>query len=208
MILHGYFRSSASWRLRIALAFKGLAHKTVSHHLLRGEQNAPAYRRINPQGLVPSLVLDSGDVLTQSLAIIEYLEEVVPEPPLLPVDSLERARVRAAALVIACDVHPLQNRKVLERVRRLGGDEAVQEWGRQAIEPGIEALAELVAGYDGPYCFGDRVTLADICLVPQLANARRFDARTDFGRIPAIERDCLAHPAFAETRPERQPDAQ
>ena len=201
MILHGFHRSSATWRLRIALHLKGLRWQDVDHDLLRGDQRAPGYLDLNPQGLVPSLVLDDGEVLTQSLAVIEYLEETVPHPALLPPGSLERARVRAAALAIACDVHPLQNRKVLERVRRLGGDEAVRAWATEVIEEGLAAFAALAAGNEGPFCFGAQATMADICLVPQMANARRYRARTDFGRLPAIEAHCLAHPAFAETRP-------
>lgn len=201
MILHGFHRSSASWRLRIALHHKGLRWDEVDHDLLRGEQRLPDYLGLNPQGLVPSLVLDDGEVLTQSVAAIEYLEETVPQPPLLPEASLDRARVRAAALVIACDVHPLQNRKVLERVRRLGGEEAVRAWTSEVIEEGLAAFAALVDGQDGPFCFGAQLTLADVCLVPQIGNARRYRARSDFGRLPAIEAHCLALPAFAETRP-------
>ena len=207
MILHGFFRSSASWRVRIALALKGLDAEQASYRLRAGEQRAPDYLRVNPQGLVPALVLDDGRVLTQSLAIVEYLDEVYPDPALLPDDAFERARVRAAAQVVACDIHPIQNLKILERVSVLAGEEASQAWARQTIEEGLEAFAVLIAAESGPYCFGNTPTLADICLIPQLGNARRFGAKWEFGRIPEVEKACMAHTAFSETRPEIQPDA-
>lgn len=208
MILHGYFRSGASWRVRIALAAKGVRVSQVSHHLRKGEQTRPDYLKINPQGLVPALVLDQGQTLTQSLAIIEYLEESYPEKPLLPIDRIQRAKVRAAACVIACDIHPVQNLKILGRVANLAGEEASRAWARTTIEEGLKAFAGLIAEYDGPYCFGQTVTVADICLIPQLANARRFGAKWQFGRIEEIEAACMALDAFSETRPELQPDAE
>lgn len=208
MILHGYYRSSAAYRVRIALNLKGLAYADAFHHLLRKEQRAPDYLALNPQGLVPALEVD-GTVLTQSIAICDYLDEAYPDPPLLPVDPIARAQVRAFALAIACDIHPVQNLKILRRLRALGLDEAqVNGWARETIEDGLAACAKLIDGQSGPYCFGDRVTLADICLVPQLINARRFGARFDYGRIPAIEAACLALPAFARAAPENQPDAE
>lgn len=208
MILHGYFRSSASYRVRIALGLKGLAWQDAFHHLRRGEQHDAAYRAINPQGLVPALEVD-GTVLTQSLAICEYLDEVYPDPPLLPADPIRRARVRAFALAIACDIHPVQNLKILKRLRTLGHDQAaIDDWARQAIDEGLEACAALIAGEDGPYCFGDQVSLADVMLIPQLFNARRFGARTDWPRLESIEAACLALPAFARAAPEAQPDAE
>lgn len=208
MILHGYYRSSAAYRVRIALNLKGLAYADAFHHLLRKEQRAPDYLALNPQGLVPALEVD-GTVLTQSIAICDYLDEAYPDPPLLPVDPIARAQVRAFALAIACDIHPVQNLKILRRLRALGLDEAqVNGWARETIEDGLAACAKLIDGQSGPYCFGDRVTLADICLVPQLVNARRFGARFDYGRIPAIEAACLALPAFARAAPENQPDAE
>ena len=210
MRLHGYFRSSAAWRVRIALNLKGLAAAQVSHHLRRGEQRAPEYLALNPQGLVPALELDDGAVLTQSLAIIEWLDETFPQPPFLPDAPLARARVRAFALVLAADTHPLQNLKVLTRLRAMGRPkEEVQAWAAEANAAGLEACEALLCHADGPFCFGAAPTLADVCLVPQLGNARRFGV--DVGRFPrllAAEAACLALPAFADAAPDRQPDAE
>ena len=209
LVLYGYFRSSASYRVRIALNLKGIAYGEAFRHLLKGEQAAPEYLAINPQGLVPALACD-GTILTQSLAICEYLEEVAPNPPLLPVDPAERAHVRAFAQVIACEIHPLQNLKILKRVKALGQDKAgVDAWARRAIEEGLEACTGLIRDRAGPFCFGDSVTLADIFLVPQLANARRFGVDLSrWPRILSIEEQCLALEAFQNARPENQPDAE
>lgn len=205
--LHTYWRSSAAWRVRTALAIKGLAWEAASHDLRTGGQSAPDYIALNPQGLVPALEAD-GAVLTQSLAICEYLEERWPEPPLLPADLLERARVRAFTLAVACDIHPLQNLRVLRMLRARGLDqEAVDGWAREVMAGGLAACSRLIADRAGPFCFGAAVTLADVVLIPQMANARRFGARTDFPRLEAIEDAALAHPAFASTRPELQADA-
>ena len=210
MKLHSYFRSSASWRVRIALNLKGLAPTYVSHHLRRGEQRAPDYLALNPQGLVPALELDDGTVLTQSLAIIEWLDETHPVPALLPADPVERARVRAFALVLAADTHPLQNLKVLNALRGLGlAEAAVTNWAAEANAAGLEACEVLLGPVPGPFCFGAAPTLADICLVPQLGNARRFGVdMTRFPRLLEREAACLALPAFAEAVPNRQPDAE
>lgn len=211
MQLHGYFRSSASWRVRIALNLKGLAVTHVPHHLRRGEQRAPDYLALNPQGLVPALELDDGTVLTQSLAIIEWLEEAYPIPALLPpVDLVQRARVRAFALVLAADTHPLQNLKVLNELRRLGlREEAVSAWAAQVNATGLEACEALLGEEPGPFCFGAAPTLADVCLVPQLGNARRFGVDVArFPRLLAREAACVALPAFADAAPSRQPDAE
>lgn len=190
------------------MALKGIDRADRTYRLRAGEQRAADYLAINPQGLVPALEV-GGTVLTQSLAICEYLDEVYPDPPLLPSDPLERARVRAFAQVVACDIHPLQNLKVLRMLAARGLDEdAVNGWARDVIETGLEACSTLIAGQDGPYCFGDRVTLADICLIPQLGNARRFGARIDFPRIETIEVACSALSAFAASLPDRQPDAE
>ena len=207
-VLHGFFRSGASYRVRIALNLKGIAYRDAFHHLRKGEQNAPAYRALNPQGLLPALEID-GAVLTQSLAICEYLDEVHPEPPLLPADPVQRAKVRAMAQVIACDTHPVQNLKILARLRALGHDEAaVNAWAAQVIEEGLAACDALIADQSGPYCFGDRVTLADILLVPQLVNARRFGAELRWPRLLEIEAACLELEAFRRAAPENQPDAE
>lgn len=206
MILHGRARSSASWRVRIGLAFKGLDFGQISHDLQKQEQSAPAYLNINPQGLVPTLILDDGSVLTQSLAILEFLEQLRPQPALLPANPVARAHVRAAAQVIACDIHPVQNLKIIQRVRAIGGEEVSQSWARQTIEEGLSAFATLIANQKGPFCFGASISLADVCLVPQLTNARRFGAKFDFGRIAEIEKFCMERPEFSNTRPEIQSD--
>lgn len=208
VVLHGYFRSTASYRVRIALNLKGIAYSARSHHLRKGEQRAPAFLALNPQGLVPALEID-GAVLTQSLAICDYLEERNPEPALLPADRIERAKIRAFAQVIACDIHPIQNLKILDRLRQAGLDDAaVNRWAATVIKDGFEACAAMIARQDGPYCFGEQVTLADLCLVPQLVNARRFGVDLRWPRLLDIERACLALPAFAAASPEHQPDAE
>lgn len=209
MILHGYFRSSAAWRVRIALNLKGLTADARFHHLRKGEHRLPDYLAINPQALLPSLALDDGSVLTQSLAICEYLDEVHPEPPLLPADPIERARVRAFAQVIACDIHPLQNLHVLKALSASGqsGDQ-VQTWARDVIETGFDALEALIDGRPGPFAFGDRPTLADICLVPQIGNARRFGVEMRYPSLERADAACAALPAFIDARPDRQPDAE
>ncbi len=208
MRLHGYFRSAASWRVRIALALKGLAVEHVSHHLRRGEQRAPDYLCLNPQGFVPALELDDGTVLTQSLAIIEWLDETHPEPKLLPGDAVGRAKIRAFALVLAADTHPLQNLKVLGKIRTLAEEQDSQDWAAEFNAAGLEAC-EILAAAEGPFCFGPTPTLADLCLVPQLGNARRFGVDVSrFPRMLAAEAACLALPAFADAVPGKQPDAE
>ncbi|ANV99151.1 maleylacetoacetate isomerase [Bradyrhizobium icense] len=210
MKLHGYFRSSAAYRVRIALNLKGLTAEHLPHHLRKGEQIAPDYLALNPQGLVPTLEGNDGSVLTQSLAIIEWLDETHPNPPLLPGDPLRRAKVRAFALAIACDIHPVQNLKVLARLRQLGlPEEKVTDWAAWANREGLAACETLIKGEKGPFCFGDAQTIADLCLVPQLANARRFGVDVSgFPRLLEAEAAAKQMKAFADAAPDRQPDAE
>ncbi len=210
MKLHGYFRSSASYRVRIALNLKGLGADHLSHHLRKGEQRDPAFLAINPQGLVPALQDDAGAVLTQSLAIVEWLEETHPQPALLPKDPLRRARVRAFALVLACDTHPVQNLKVLARLRELGlPEEQVTGWAAWANREGLAACEALIATEPGPFCFGKAPTIADLCLVPQLFNARRFGVDVSaYPRLLQAEAAAQAMKAFADAAPDKQSDAE
>lgn len=207
MILHGYFRSTASWRVRIALGLKGIAVEQRFHHLRKGDQRSPDYLAVNPQGLLPALVLDDGRVLTQSLAIIEYLDELVPSPALLPKEPVDRATVRGLAQIIACDVHPVQNLKILDRVRALGGADAAAQWARTTIVEGLDAFEAIIAKLPGPFCFGEQPSLADIALVPQLGNARRFGVDVQWQRIMEAEQSCLQIEAFRSAAPEQQPDS-
>lgn len=213
MIVHGYFRSSAAYRLRIALNLKGLAPDFVSVHLRKdgGQQKTPAFRALNPQGLVPMLT-DGEFRLTQSMAIIEWLDETHPTPALLPSDVNERALVRAFAQVICCDIHPLQNLRVLDHLRsNFGADQAVLDsWCQRWITEGLGACEGLLAGRpDSAFCFGDTPGLADICLMPQVFSAQRFGADlTAMPRLRAIADRCAAVPAFADAHPARQPDTE
>jgi maleylpyruvate isomerase len=214
MKLHGFFRSSASYRVRIALNLKGLAYEQAGVHLTRGggEQFAPGFRELNPQSLVP--VLEDGPLaLTQSLAIIEYLDETHPSPPLLPRTAVERARVRALALAIACDLHPLNNIRVLAYVAGpMGaGEDGKLAWYRHWIAEGLRPLEAMLARdrAAGKFCHGDTPGLADCCLVPQLANARRFKCEVaPYPTLLAIEKNCLALDAFQRAAPDQQPDAE
>lgn len=214
MKLYTYFRSSAAYRVRIALNLKGLAYDAIPVHLVRsgGEQHQIEYRSINPAGLVPALE-DEGEVLTQSLAILEYLEEKHPEPSLLPGDAVRRARIRALALAIACDIHPVNNLRVLQYLtREFGADEARKNaWYRHWVETGLTAVeAMLEAVPDEPrFCFGDAPTLADVCVVPQVFNARRFQCDlTHMPRILRVASHCETLEAFRLAAPENQPDAE
>lgn len=210
MKLHGYFRSSAAYRVRITLNLKGLSAEHLTHHLRKGEQTAPDYLALNPQGLVPTLEDGEGGVLTQSLAIVEWLDETHPTPPLLPLDAMQLAKARAFALAIACDIHPVQNLKVLARLRQLGlAEEKVTEWAAWANREGLAACEKLIANEPGPFCFGEVPTIADVCLVPQLANARRFGVDVSaFPRLLQAETACKAMQEFADAAPEKQPDAE
>lgn len=209
LTLHGYWRSGAAWRVRIGLALKRLDYASVPHDLRLGEQAAPAYRALNPQALVPALDTGAG-VLTQSLAILEWLDEVCPEPPLLPRDALPRAQVRGMALTIASDIHPLHNLRVLQALRGdLGADEPqVQAWIARWIGQGLAALEAQVARHGGAFAFGDTPTIADCCLVPQVYSARRFGVELSaVPRLVAIDARCAELPAFYEAHPDRQDDA-
>jgi len=205
MILYGYALSSASYRVRIALALKNLLVTHVSKQLRLGEHRQADFLQLNPQGFVPALSLDDGRVLTQSIAIIEYLEEMYPEPKLLPALPAERAEVRAICQLIACDVHPLNNLRVLKYLEGpLGQDKAARDaWYRHWVQAGFEALEEFLARTAGRYCWGDAPSMADVCLVPQVFNARRFAVDlTPYPRIVAVDAACRDIPAFASAAPE------
>lgn len=211
MVLHTYWRSSAAYRARIALNLKGVAYRQVAHHLARGEQRGEDYLALNPQGFVPALET-GGEVLTQSTAIIEYLDETIPDPPLLPRDPRARAQVRAMALTVACDIHPLNNLRVATYLRsELAQPEAeVERWMRHWMETGFAALEVAVRRHTqgGRHCYGEAVTMADVYLAPQMYNARRFNC--DLAAMPTlvgIDAALMALPAFAAAAPERQPDA-
>jgi maleylacetoacetate isomerase len=213
MKLYSYFRSSASFRVRIALALKGIGYDYAAVHLLQGggQQFAAGFKALNPAALVPVLD-DDGIVLTQSLAIIEYLDETRPQPPLLPAAAADRARVRAIALAIACEIHPLNNLRVLGYLNKTLGiaEEQRNAWYRHWVETGLATVETLLAAdaRTGACCHGDIPTLADICLVPQIFNAQRFDCRLDHvPTVMRIHRHCLTLPAFAASVPALQPDA-
>ena len=203
LVLHDYWRSSASYRVRIALAMKGLAYERVPVDLVAGEQREEANRSVNPQGFVPVLIAD-GVAITQSLAIIDWLDATAPEPRLIPVDPAERARAWAQALAVAADIHPLNNLRVLRRLKAQFGAEqgAIDDWYRHWIGEGLDAL-ELMAG-DGPFLGGESPGLADVCLVPQVYNARRFAMAVErWPKLAAADAACAALPAFAAAHPDR-----
>ena len=212
MILYDYFRSSAAFRVRIALALKGLDAERRFIHLRKGEQRGPAYLAINPQGFVPMLV-DGAACLTQSLAIIEYLEETHPEPPLLPGSPEERAWVRSVALAVACDIHPLNNTRVLGHLERElhAGQQARDAWYRHWIGEGFAAIEKMLASRPGrgPCCLGDTPTIADLCIVPQVFNAQRFGCPLDgVPKIMSVFDACMRLPAFDLAQPSKQADAE
>jgi len=209
--LYTYFRSSAAYRVRIALNLKGLAYEMLPIHLIKdgGQHKADAYRAINAQMRVPALTLDNGETLIQSLAIIDYIDETHPQPSLLPADPIDRARVRAIAQVIACDIHPLNNLGSLQYLRRQLKHEQpeIDAWYHYWIHSGFEALETLLR--PGPYSYGATVTLADICLVPQVYNARRLKVPLDnYPKIVAVDAACAKLPAFQRAHPDQQPDAE
>jgi maleylacetoacetate isomerase len=209
--LYTYFRSSAAYRVRIALNLKGLPYEMIPIHLSRdgGDQRKPVFAAINPQMRVPALVLDGGATLTQSLAIIEYLDETYPAPPLLPADPLARAKVRAIAQAIACDIHPLNNLMVLQYLKRSLHHEQneIDAWYHHWVLEAFKAIEAMIS--PAPYTCGPQMTLADLCLVPQVFNARRFKVPLDaFPKIVAADAACAKIAAFDKARPENQPDAE
>ncbi|HVV62240.1 MAG TPA: maleylacetoacetate isomerase [Pseudolabrys sp.] len=211
MKLYSYFRSSAAYRVRIALNLKGIPYEMAAIHLTKdgGHNRRPEFHAINPQMRVPALALDDGRVLVQSLAIIEYLDETHPKPPLLPADPIARAHVRAVAQMIACDIHPLNNVGPLRYLKHQLGQEqaAIDAWYHHWVIEGFEAVEALIE--PGPYACGGAVTLADLCLVPQVFNARRLKVPLDrFPKIVAADAACMKLPAFDKARPENQPDAE
>lgn len=204
-VLHDYWRSSASYRVRIALNLKGVAFDRVSVDLVAGAHRAPDHLAVNPQGLVPALQID-GQVLTQSLAILEYLDETRPDPALLPQGPAARAHVRALSLAVACDIHPVSNLSVLARVGTLAGQEARAQWNRDNIARGLQAVEAMLdhPGFRGRYCLDDTPGMADCVLVPQLYNATRWGVGFDhLPRMAAVARTCAAHPAFAAAHPDQ-----
>jgi maleylacetoacetate isomerase/maleylpyruvate isomerase len=212
MILHTYFRSSAAFRVRIALNLKGLAYDAAFVHLAKGEHRKPDYTALNPQALLPTLE-DAGRLLTQSLAVIEYLEETRPQPPLLPQEPFERARVRSLALLIACEIHPLNNLRVLQHLKRALGqnEEQVNAWYRHWIADGLAKLEAQLAGSAGTgrYSHGDAPTLADCCLVPQVFNAQRYQCDTTaYPTTMRVFAECMKLDAFDRAQPARQADAE
>ena len=212
MKLYTYFRSSASFRVRIALNLKGIAYEPSFVHLPKGEHRAAPYSKVNPQALTPTLVLDDGEQLAQSLAIIEYLDEVQPQPPLLPKDAKGRARVRSLSLLIACEIHPLNNLRTLQHLKRVLGqtEDQVNAWYRHWVADGLAKFeADLATGGSGKYCHGDVPTMADCCLVPQIFNAKRYQC--DLAPYPATMRifdACMKLEAFDLAQPSKQPDAE
>jgi maleylacetoacetate isomerase len=211
MKLYSYFRSSAAYRVRIALNLKGIAFENIPIHLVRdgGHNRKPEFRAINPQMRLPVLVTPSGESLIQSLAIIDYLDETHPEPVLLPKDPIARAQARALAQIVACDIHPLNNVAPLRYLKHDMSQEqsAIDAWYHHWVLEGFEAFETLVK--PGPYCYGSAVTVADLCLVPQVYNARRLKVPLDkFPKIAAIDAACMALPAFDRAKPENQPDAE
>ena len=210
LTLHSAWRASAPYRVRIGLSLKGVAYEYAALDLLAGDQRGAAYRAVNPQGLAPALDLGDGQVLTQSLAILEWLEETRPTPAILPRSAMDRATVRAMANIVACDIHPLNNTRVGARLKTLGiGDDAlVRDWIQPWIREGFDALEPMVARHAGMFAFGDSPTIADCCIVPQVYSANRFQVdMTPWPAIAGFAERTVMHPAFAAAHPSRQPDA-
>lgn len=210
MKLHTYWRSSAAYRVRIALNIKGFSPEMIPHDLSRAEHQMPAYRALNPQGFVPALETGVGELIPQSLAIIEWLEDTQIDPPILPAHPTEKAIVRAMAYMVACDIHPLNNLRVINHLRSdFGADEAaIKGWMSRWMREGFTALEAMVAQYGAGFCFDNGPTMADCCLIPQLYNARRFGVDlSDFPQLLAVEKAALRLPAFIDAHPDKQPDA-
>jgi maleylacetoacetate isomerase len=207
--LYSAWRATAPYRVRIGLALKGVAYDYAPVDLIKGEQREPRYRAVNPQGLTPALDLGDGRVLTQSLAILEWLEETRPEPALLPNDPLERARVRAMALIVACDIHPLNNTRVGRELHKRGVDQAgILAWTQRWITDGFDSLEPMVARHGAGFAFGDQPTLADCCLIPQVYSANRYEVDlSPYPAIRAVAERAAGHPAFQAAHPDSQPDA-
>jgi maleylacetoacetate isomerase len=211
--LYTFFRGSSPFRVRIALNLKGLAYENAFVHLAKGEQRKPAYSAVNPQSLVPALVLDDGHVLTQSLSIIEYLDETRPQPPLLPKDALGRARVRMLSLIVACEIHPLNNARTLAHLRKAMSQtvDQVNAWYRHWVADGLAKLEASLVRFPGSgrFCHGDAPSMADCCLVPQVFNAKRFDCDTQpYPTVMRIFEECMKLEAFDRAQPAKQPDAE
>ena len=211
MKLYTFFRSSAAYRVRIALNLKGLAYEPLFVHLAKGEHRKPEYAKVNPQALLPTLVLEDGTRLTQSLAIIEYVDEAHPKPPLLPRDAVGKARVRALSNLVASEIHPLNNLRVLQHLKNALGQtqEQIDTWYRHWIADGLAKLEAELSQAKGKFCHGDAPTMADCCLVPQIFNAKRYNS--DLSPFPTTMRvfdACMKLEAFDRAQPSRQPDAE
>jgi maleylacetoacetate isomerase len=209
--LYTYFRSSAAFRVRIAFNLKGLAYEPVFVHLAKGEHRKPEYAKVNPQALVPTLELDDGTRLNQSLAIIEFLDEVHPNPPLLPREAKAKARVRSLSELVACEIHPLNNLRVLQHLKRALGrsEDEVNAWYRHWIADGLAKLEEELKGETGKYCYGETPSMADCCLVPQIFNAKRYNCElAPYPTTMRIFDACMNLQAFERAQPAKQPDAE